>query len=56
MVVPVATQESRADEAALHGISLTWPGIGEHTLRVLVPDVLELVRINGLPPGGPVDG
>lgn len=44
-----------ADQAALDGTSLTLPQVGEHCLRVLDPGTLELLRINGMPPGGTVD-
>jgi hypothetical protein len=44
-----------ADQAALDGTSLTLPQVGEHGLRILDPGTLELLRINGMPPGGPVD-
>lgn len=47
---------SLADPAALDGVSLSMPAVGEHTLRIVGPGTLELFRINGMPPGGPVDG
>ncbi|MDB6069245.1 MAG: hypothetical protein JWL81_416, partial [Verrucomicrobiales bacterium] len=50
------TDSSRGDSAALEGVSLSIPAVGEHTLHILAPGTLELLRINGMPAGGPVDG
>lgn len=50
------TDFSRADTAALEGVSLSIPAVGEHALHILAPGTLELLRINGMPAGGPVDG